>query len=201
MAGYNKREVNATMVNPQAIRQRSAINSTSGFGLADDQLNNQQAMHLGIARSQSDLFPLFPELSDSIDVFLKAVEASSNPDFASKFSPATMKSFNEITEEPQDDAVQKDSPAIGLGPNLKVQSIDNVISGNIESIANISTNLEGKRGFGWNSEKHSSEKIGSYFKDNYNSNDEESIVIKGERIDTSSIDYEQSYAQTTSEEE
>ena len=202
MAGYNGRSANATMDNPQAKRQRAAINKTSELGLSEEQLSGETAMSLGIARSQKPLFPDFPEISDSIGVFLEAIGGSENPDFTDAFDPTAMKSFDEITAEPQPDAAQKDSPAIGLGPNLKVQDIDKVIEGTIEEEANISTDLEGKRGFGWNSDDHSSVRIGSYFKDNYGPADAEAnTVLKGERIDTLAINYEQTYTQTTSDSE
>lgn len=199
MAGYNGRIANATMDNPQAIRQREAISTTSELGLSPEAIGQEAVTGLGIARSQSRLFPDFPKLDDSLSVFLETVAASSNPDFTSQFSPVTMKSFNEIKDGQEGE--NPDKPSIGQGPNLKVQSIDNVISGNIQSIDNVSTDIEGKRGFGWNSDKHASAKIGSYFKNKYNNESTEVRVIKGENVDTEAIVYAQDYAQNIADQE
>ena len=190
MSGYKGRtaQANATAVNAQISRQRSAMNDTSRQGLSFD--GEVSPAGMGISRDQSTA--IFTGLDgqkimeDSFKEFLKNVAASDNPDFAEEFKPGLFQSNQTIigaaAGQLGDDA--KDSPSIGLGPNLKAQDIDKVIEGYVEEKDNVKPNLPGGRGFGITDPDDKGLTMGNYFKKRYSVNDsdtEKIEVVKGER--------------------
>lgn len=190
MPGYKGRtaQANATAVNDQINRQRNAMNSTSRQGLAFNVGVSPAGM--GISRDQSTaIFTGFDGqkiMEDSFKEFLKNVAASDNPDFAEEFKPGLFQSNQTIIDaaagQLDDDA--KDSPSIGLGPNLKAQDIDRVIEGSVDVIDNVKPNLPGGRGFGITDPDDKGLTMGNYFKKRYSvtdRDDEKIEVVKGER--------------------
>ena len=213
MAGYNGRLgnegdtlfQNATSINNQALKQRSAINVTNGSPLNEDEVSLGSVSGMGISRDQTlNMFPRFDGaliMREARAKFLTEVEASNNPDFTASFNPTSMKNFETIIDQAEDDSDVIDSPSFGLGPNMKAQDIDNVIKGNIVAEENIRPELPGKKGFGWYSDSHKKQTIGEYFNKKYSfaNQDEEGRgsedAIKGERIGTDAINYTQTYNQ------
>jgi hypothetical protein len=197
MPGYNGRtaQANATAVNDQINRQRTAINTTSGLGL--DFSSEASPAGMGISRDQSStIFPGFDGqkiMNDSYAAFLKSVAASNNPDFQEKFTPSLFSSNNKLittaTDSVTEDAV--DGPAIGLGPNLKAQDIDRVIAGSVEATGNVKPNLPGGRGFGVTDPDDKGLTMGNYFKHRYSVTGEAGIeVVKGERASVADDPYD-----------
>jgi len=195
MAGYNGRtaQSNATAVNSQIIKQRKSVNVTNGTSLAPEDLDAGTVSGMGISRNQSlNMFTDFNGqqiMNDSYAVFLANVDASSNPDFPVEFDPDLFRSHNRIIElanlEREDEAV--DNPTLGLGPNLKAQNIDNVISGDIQRVDNVSPDLPGGRGFGITDPNDAGLTMGSYFKNRYSVSSDPAApeppreAVKGER--------------------
>ena len=202
MAGYriaSNSFINATTFNTQATRpdsgQRDVIEA-----------RNQAEGHrvkLGVGRNTSTTFPKFVAgeiLQESIDHFLKLVEPSQNPDFVAQggFDPTSMKTFDDLTNPASTTIIiQRDKPNIGEGPNLKTLDINSVVEGNIDAIdEQITSNVDKNSGFGWYDESHETTKIGSYFKNKYQygtqtAEGDNGLVIKGERVDTNAINYDQ----------
>ena len=204
MAGYNGRgsdvQSNATAVNDQIKQQRNAINVTNGGQLNEEAINNGIVSGMGISKNQSEImFPSFngQEIMEaSFAAFLADVPAMTHPDFATLFKPGTFRSNNQIINNAivrRPDAL--DSPAIGSGPTLTAQDIDNVIAGTIVEEPNVGTGLEGGRGFGITDPQDKSLVMGSYLKERYsvNADDPTNAVVKGERdsVETDPYNYNQ----------
>ena len=193
MAGYNGRgstvQSNATAVNSQIVEQRKKVNETNGASLSNDDIGLQTVSGMGISRNQSlSMFPGFNGqkiMEDSFEVFLANVPAMTHPDFPTNFTPDTFRSNDQIIDHAKVSVLSdaKDAPAIGLGPNLKAQNIDNVIKGTIIRERNEGTGLEGGRGFGVTDPEDKGLTMGSYLKDRYSVTSEapSSLVTKGER--------------------
>ncbi len=100
MPGYNGRtaQANATAVNDQINRQRTAISARNGTPLVEGTVGKVSAM--GVSRDQSEsMFTDFNGqqiMESSFGEFLKDVTASSNPDFASTFTPGLFRSNDQI---------------------------------------------------------------------------------------------------------
>ena len=190
MPGYNGRtaQANATAVNDQINRQRIAISVRNGEPLGDGTVGTVSAM--GVSRDQSEsMFAGFNGqeiMDDSFEVFLEPVDASQNPDFPLAYGPSTFRSNDQIISAAKVSMPSnaKDGPAIGKGPNLKAQNIDDVIAGTIVPVTStVGSNLSGGRGFGITDPEDKGLTMGSYFKERYSVNDDapSGTVTKGER--------------------
>ena len=202
MAGYNGRTDgtdndglsyrNATAVNSQIVTQRDAY---------AERMRGSGNSALGLPRENlSEIFTQFngPGLmAASYGVFLESLGQDENPDFARGQNIKTFQSFHKTKEANKlladDEDILHDNPVIGSGPNLRVQDIDDVIDGNIVQTSQITSSLDGNRGFGWY-DKNAAEKttFGNYFKRRYSTTEQDarpSLVILGERVDVDAVDY------------
>ena len=222
MAGYRtigglrppgSQYINATAYNSQIKEQRFQLSNTFGSNLTDIELGVSGS--LGCAKEVTGFFSKF----NPLEIMQKANDEfgnmtynglndnNLNPDFRGDVSLTRFKNFEDIMAETTQ---PEDRPGIGTGPNLNSPGssadLDLALSGQLVRDENEGFNDEMRanergRGYGWRSDRHKSESIGSYLSDGYVFFDGDSVSEpgrptpatprQGERIDTNAIAYDQ----------